>query len=105
MHALFTTLALSTLVAATPAAAAQPDEESFSVAISYADLDVVSDAGLTTLLHRVNATANRVCVGVGDSPLQQALQAQRCRANVRHSAERDLWSREPASGGMRISAR
>jgi UrcA family protein len=103
MHALFTTLALSTLVAATPAAA-QAGAEPFSVTIAYGDLNVVSDAGVEALLGRVKATANNVCAGVGDSILQQQLQAQQCRANFKRAVESKLWNEVPA-GGMRIGAR
>ena len=71
MNALFTAIALSTLASAAPAAA-DTGEEAYSIAISFNDLDVARDSGAAVLLHRVKANADRLCVGVGDSPLQLA---------------------------------
>jgi UrcA family protein len=104
MNALFTAIALSTIVSAAPAAA-QPAEEAYSVAISYNDLDVASDSGIATLLHRVKANADRLCIGAGDSPLQQLLHAQQCRGNFIRAAEGKLWLEQRSSGRMRVIAR
>lgn len=104
MNALFTAIALSTLVSAAPAAA-EPGEESYSIAISYNDLNVASDSGAAALLHRVKANADRLCIGAGDSPLQQLLQAQQCRISFIRAAEGKLWLDQGSSSGMRIVAR
>jgi UrcA family protein len=104
MNALFTAIALSTLVSAAPAAA-DTGEEAYSIAISFNDLDVARDSGAAALLHRVKANADRLCVGVGDSPLQQLLQAQQCRINFIRTAEGKLWLDQGSSSGMRIVAR
>jgi len=104
MRILLTSLALACSIAASPAVA-QPGAEDFSVAISYSDLDVASDAGATILVHRIKARADQFCVGAGDSPLQQLMQAQQCRANFIAAAERKLQFAEVPSGVIRIGGR
>jgi UrcA family protein len=100
MRVLLTAIAFAAFAGAAPAAA-RTGEEAYSVTIPYGDLN----GDVRVVLHRVRASADRFCIGVGDSPLQQLLQAQQCRANFIHSAERKLWLDEGSSGGMRIAAR
>ena len=104
MRILLTSLALACSVAASPAVA-QPGVEDFSVAISYGDLDVASGIGATSLLHRVKARANQSCVVVGDFPLQQLLQAQKCRAGFIRSAEKKMQLAEVPASVIRLGGR
>ncbi|MFL6753224.1 MAG: UrcA family protein [Sphingomicrobium sp.] len=104
MRIMLSCIALAALAVASPAAA-QAGEETYSVAIAYGDLNVGSDLGLSAFLGRVKANADRFCVGVGDSPLQQLLQAQQCRAKFVNSAERELGLADAPAGGTRIAAR
>ena len=104
MRVLFTSIALAGLIAATPAAA-QPGAEDFSVAIPYSDLNLASAAGLATFSGRVKSAAANVCIGAGDSPLQQTLQAQKCRANFKRTAEQQLQLALAPVGGRIFAAR
>ena len=104
MRTLFISIALAGLTCTAPAFA-QPAGDSFAVSISYADLNLSSTAGLATFRGRVKAGADRACVGVGDSPLQQLLQVQKCRANFISSADQQLHMAMDAGGGSRFAAR
>lgn len=83
------TIALSGLIAATPAVA-QPIDENYSVEIAYGDINLSNPAGLAKLAGRVKNSADSICFGAGDSPLQQSLQAQSCRADFIKTAEQKL---------------
>ena len=104
MRILLASIALASALAASPAAA-QPGAEEFSVAIAYGDLDVASNDGVDSFIHRVKARADLFCVGVGDSPLQQALQAQKCRANFIQAAEHRLQLADAPSSAIRAAGR
>ena len=104
MRTLFTSIALATLACTTPAMA-EPAGDSYSVAISYADLNLANPAGIATFQGRVRTSADRACVGVGDSPLQQSMQVQKCRAQFFSAAQQQLRSALAVSGGMHLAAR
>ena len=103
MRVLFTSIALAGLMFAAPAAA-QPSED-YSVAVPYGDLNLGSDAGLATFNGRVQASANDVCTGASDSPLQVKLQIQKCRAHFKQAAERQLQLAIGPSSGTLLAAR
>ena len=104
MRILLTSLGMVCSLAAVPAHA-QAGAEKFSVAILYSDLDVATDNGATSLLHRVKARADQFCVGMGDSPLQQLLQAQKCRADFIRSAEQGMQIADVPAGVIRLGGR
>jgi len=104
MRTLFASIALASLACTAPAFA-QPGADSFAVSISYADLNLSSAAGLATFRGRVKSGADRACVGVGDSPLQQLLQVQKCRAQFISSADRQLHMAVDTAGGHNLTAR
>ena len=104
MRALLASIALAGLVSAAPAAA-QAGEENYSVVIGYGDLNTNSAAGLAAFAGRVRAGATRTCVGIGDSPLQQVLEARKCRISFMRAAEHKLQLAYAPSSGMRLAAR
>jgi len=104
MRILLTSLVLASSLAASPALA-QPGAEEFSVSIAYGDLDVASDAGANVLLHRVKARADQFCGGAGDSPLQQTLQVQTCRAKFIQAAEQKMQLADSGSSAVRLGGR
>jgi UrcA family protein len=55
----FAAAAAGLLLAAGPVTAAKPDVR--AVAVSYADLDLASDAGVRTLYGRLRAATQKVC--------------------------------------------
>lgn len=83
--------ALAALVTAVPAAAAT-NEERVSETVSYADLDLTSEAGIETLDRRLDRAVRRVC----GSPMVKSVQSERRVTKCREQAwnairsERDL---------------
>ena len=74
--ALAALLAASTLAFAPAAHAGQA--ESYSVAISYADLNLASSSGRLTLQGRIRSAADRVCGVNGVVALHTAMAAAKC---------------------------
>ena len=65
-----------------------------SVAISYADLNLDSDAGTTTMTHRIRNAADRVCGGVpGQTDLASHMAVQKCRKEAVDTAMKALEAR------------
>ena len=86
MYRILTALAAATASAATlfvavSPAAAQPQAR--SIAVGYADLDLASAAGRTTLEKRIGSAAKRVCSVEHSVDLARRLAEQRCVANAR----------------------
>lgn len=86
MYRILTALAAATASAATlfvavSPAAAQPQAR--SIAVSYADLDLASAAGRTTLENRIGNAAKRVCGVEHSVDLSRRLAEQRCVADAR----------------------
>lgn len=68
----------ATAVAAAPASNAPPQ-----AMVKFADLDLASDAGASTLLRRIEAAARMVCGNPREiQPLAQLLQVQQCNAQA-----------------------
>ena len=69
---------VATALAAAPAADALPQ-----VAVTFADLDLASDAGAALLLRRIEAAARQVC---GDprelQPVARSMRVQQCNAQA-----------------------
>ena len=65
----------ATIVAATPAFGADlvVTRAAPTARVSYADLDLASQAGVTKLEHRVSTAADRLCSGVGIETLAARL--------------------------------
>jgi UrcA family protein len=77
MHAirsLIPIVLLSTLVAATPAAASQK-------IVSYADLDLTNPEGIAKLDRRIQSAVRDVCGRAYPADLQSIHDVRRCRAN------------------------
>ena len=53
-----------------------PTQEFLTEQVSFADLDISSEAGLSTLKSRVNAAATRVCESVNPEPLMAKMESQ-----------------------------
>jgi UrcA family protein len=83
------TLALAILASAGGAAAAQPvvDNTAPVTAVSYADLDIGSPAGLHALQMRIQSAASRLCVQDGRESLEQFLAERRCLSAAMSSAQ------------------
>ena len=80
----FMTAALATSILAASAiaipAAAQPADQTVSIRVSYADLDIGHSAGAKVLLHRLQAAAVQACGGMPDvRVLAQVAAFDRCR--------------------------
>jgi UrcA family protein len=77
-------------MAATPAAAQSVETE--SVRVSYADINLESDAGAERFLRRLERAANQVCgAGIGRRmTLQEHREIRKCRSGALEQAVADL---------------
>ena len=103
MRVLFTSIALGLLC--TAPANAQSMEDGYAVTITYADLNMDSAAGVATLMGRVKAGADKLCVGGDDPALPQTIQVKKCRDYFFRAAERQLEAGANPTSGLRIVAR
>lgn len=55
-----------------------PLQEFLTEQVSFADLDISSEAGLSALKTRINVAATRVCASVNPEPLMATLESQGC---------------------------
>jgi UrcA family protein len=104
VRALFTSIVLAGLIHAAPAAA-QPIEDTYSVAIPYGDLNLTSIQGRMAFDARVKAAADTVCLGFGVTPLEQAVYAKKCRDNFTRTAGQQLQLASAPAGGLMLAAR
>ena len=83
----FLLLAIAAAVSATPAAARQTNDayEARSVRVSYADLNLATDAGMARFNSRLAGAVKRVCPSGNGMNLQQILDSRRCVAEARAS--------------------
>jgi UrcA family protein len=77
-------LAMTVLSPVATALAAAPDADALpQVAVTFADLDLASDAGATLLLRRIEAAARQVC---GDprelQPMARSMRVRQCNAQA-----------------------
>jgi len=87
--------AAALILSATLASAASAQDDTAPEArVSYADLNLNSDAGLKALNHRINAAIRVVCGDgrFGPAPLAEQAARNRCSAAARQSADSDLAS-------------
>lgn len=68
----------ATLVAASPAFAADVVVNAPTARVSYADLDLGSRAGVAKLQKRVAAAAGRLCIGIGMETLAARMEDSKC---------------------------
>ena len=69
---------VATALAAAPAADALPQ-----VAVTFADLDLASDAGAALLLRRIEAAARQVCGNPRElQPVARSMRVQQCNAQA-----------------------
>jgi UrcA family protein len=81
-------------------------EELTTERVSYADLDISSEAGLGTLKGRIHAAANRVCASNQSEPLQASLESLGCyrRAMTDSMAQLDRVLAARSSGAAIAAA-
>jgi len=90
MLKLFTAAALAASLTAGAAQAQAPAaaaDDTYSVAVRSADLNLASASGLATFRGRVRAAAAHACGDAKVSPLVEATQIAQCRAGFERSAE------------------
>lgn len=89
MPTLTRAIAAVAILAAAGTAAAQPSDrtDAPSIAVSFADLDLGSHAGLRTLEGRVHAAASRLCVQAGRKSLERQLAERRCMSAAMSSGQ------------------
>ena len=104
MRVLLTSIALAGLLCAAPANA-QSIDDGYAVTIPFADLNMNSAAGLATLMGRVKAGADKLCVGGDDPALPQVIQVKKCRNYFFRSAQHQLDQGTNPARGLRIVAR
>jgi UrcA family protein len=69
---------VATALAAAPAAETMPQ-----VVVKYADLDLATDAGAATLLHRIEGAARQVCGNPRElQPLERSQLVKHCNAEA-----------------------
>jgi UrcA family protein len=101
----------ATLVAASPAFGAElvVNGAAPTARVSYADLDLASQAGVAKLERRVSAAADRLCVGIGIETLTARLAGQTCRDAAIASAAPQIqravakYATAQAAGGQAIT--
>lgn len=92
----FVFTALAALAFAAAPAAAQ--EVTTSVAVPFADLDLTTDAGQSTLESRVSAAAKEVCGETRPRDLKAMSAWQECRAKAEANALAQLAFTSPFAG-------
>jgi len=80
--------ALAVLSLAAPATAKEIDDR--SVTVTFADLDLASDAGLATLQGRVQAAVKEVCARPSIRDLAAVATWRKCRADALDQAARQI---------------
>jgi UrcA family protein len=78
-----------TILAAAGNAVAQPpaaETGAPTIAVSFADLDIGSPAGMRTLNGRIDRAASRLCIQEGRKSLQTELAERRCMSAAMSSA-------------------
>ena len=82
-RAIFFALVATTLFSFTAPASAAPAGEAVSARVSFADLDIDSQAGADALITRLERTATRMCRPNRSGPqLQTRAQSATCRNNA-----------------------
>ena len=74
--------ALAALVVATSPVAAEPRANSYTVAVSYADLDLNSRGGIARLDRRIRAAVETACGTTSDFDVRGKNAVQRCHAET-----------------------
>jgi UrcA family protein len=90
MLTLTKSLVAFTILAAAGNAAAQPSTDETAaptMAVSFADLDIGSPAGLRALNGRIDRAASRLCIQEGRKSLQDELADRRCMSAAMSSAQ------------------
>lgn len=101
MRAIIASVATAAALFAAAPASAKAGSEPYSVSIAYGDLNLDSVPGRITMQRRINAGADRICSGIGATPLTQMVEARQCRAAFVRSAEQKLQlSMSPPSGAV-----
>ena len=103
----------ATLVAASPAFGADLVVNAPSARVSYADLDLASRAGVQKLERRVDAAAERLCVGIGVEALADRLAGAKCRdatiaaaaPQIRHAVEKFATAQAARGGAITLTLR
>ena len=103
----------ATLVATAPAFGADLVVNAPTARVTYADLDLASQAGVTTLEHRVSTAADRLCIGVGIETLAARLDELKCRQDaiaaaapqVRHAIEKYATAQAARGGAITLTLR
>ena len=103
----------ATLVAASPALGADLVVKAPSARVSYADLDLGSRAGVQKLERRIDAAAERLCVGIGIETLADRLDGAKCRdatiaaaaPQVRHAVEKYATAQAARGGAITLTLR
>jgi UrcA family protein len=96
------------VAAAAPASASSieiSDDGNYRVVVSYADLNLASEAGQRTLKGRVKAAAQTLC-GEASMRLAERRSVDRCRTEVMDAArpQISLAARTPGSGALATAA-
>ena len=79
-----------TILAAAGNAVAQPpaaETDPLTTAVSFADLDIGSPAGMRTLNGRIDRAASRLCIQEGRKSLQTELAERRCMSAAMSSGQ------------------
>jgi UrcA family protein len=77
-RALGVSLCVATLIAAASGGAVSAAEPPAEVHVRYGDLNLASDAGTQSLLHRLSAAAHRLCDDRGSRELARVVRAEAC---------------------------
>jgi UrcA family protein len=93
-----TTLIALTAAALASAVAAAPAQAASSVAVSYADLDIHSDAGAAALATRIQASVDQVCARTVD--IRDVQGTASCKSQLLSDATAQLSGK-----GVQLAAR
>jgi UrcA family protein len=84
-------LAVTVLTPVATALAALPATDEPQATVKFADLDLASDSGATTLLRRIEAAAAQVCGNPHEAqPLERLVRVQQCNARAIERAVTDV---------------
>jgi UrcA family protein len=84
-------LVVAVLIPVASALAAAPGNDEPQATVTFADLDLATDAGATTLLRRIEAAAAQVCGNPHEAqPLERLVRVQQCNARAIERAVTDV---------------
>lgn len=87
---ILTALLTAALGSAAQAAPSADEQTAPAVSISYADLNLSTEAGRIALQDRIDGAVNRVCPAENSRQLERRQHEESCRQQAQISAERQL---------------